>query len=263
MVVEVLITITSDFGLKDSYVAQMKGAILSINPNAVLVDITHNVEKFNVRHAAFMLASAVSFFPRGTVHLAVVDPRVGTERRAIVVQTEAGCFVGPDNGLLMLAAKSQCIKHVYRISNKKFVLSPISNTFHGRDIFAPAAAYLDRGILPSEFGLEVTDPFIPDFVEVRNEEGSFYGEVLHVDSFGNIITNIALRDTQAIKMVRITLSNQTVDIPFRKVYGQANFKQEIALIGSHGFLEIALNQGNASEEFQVNIGDSIRVSPSS
>lgn len=258
-----MITITSDFSLKDSYVAQMKGAILSINPNAVLVDVTHNVEKFNVRHGAFMLASVVPFFPRGTVHLAVVDPGVGTERRAIVVQTESGYLVGPDNGLLMLAAKSQCIEHVYGISDKKFMLSPISNTFHGRDIFAPAAAYLDRGILPSEFGLEVTDPFMPDFVEVMNDEGSFCGEVLHVDSFGNIVTNVTLRDTKAIKRVKITLSNQTVDIPFRKTYGQENFKQVIALIGSHGFLEIALNQGSASEELQVKIGDSIRVSPSS
>ena len=141
-----MITLTSDFGLKDPYVAEMKGAILTINPKATTIDVTHDVEKFNIREGAFMLASAAPYFPKGTVHLVVVDPGVGTERRAILIETKLGFFVGPDNGVLVLAAKNQGIKHIYQLTNPKFTLPNISGTFHGRDIFAPAAAHLDRGV---------------------------------------------------------------------------------------------------------------------
>ena len=134
-----MITLTSDFGLKDPYVAEMKGVILNINPKATLIDITHNVEKFNIRLASFMLASAAPYFPKGTVHLAVVDPGVGTERRPILVQTSKGFFVGPDNGVLMVAAQSQGIEHVHELLNPNLMVPETSDTFHGRDIFAPAA----------------------------------------------------------------------------------------------------------------------------
>ena len=168
-----MITLTSDFGLKDPYVAEMKGVILTINPKASTVDITHDVEKFNIRMAAFMLASAASYFPKGTVHLAVVDPGVGTERRAILVQTNWGFLVGPDNGLLMLAAQSQGIEHIYELSNPTLMLPKASHTFHGRDIFAPAAAYIDIGTKPSEFGSEIDDPFIPCFSAVEQTQRCF------------------------------------------------------------------------------------------
>ena len=117
-----MITLTSDFGLKDPYVAEMKGVILTINPKATIIDITHGVEKFNIRMGAFMLASAAPYFPKGTIHLAVVDPGVGTERRAILIQTKKGFFVGPDNGVLILAAQNQGIEHIYEITNPKFML---------------------------------------------------------------------------------------------------------------------------------------------
>ena len=158
-----MITLTSDFGLKDPYVAEMKGVILTINPKATLIDITHEVEKFNIRMAAFMLASAAPYFPQGTVHLAVVDPGVGTQRRAILIQTKKSFFVGPDNGILILAAQNQGIEHVYQLTNPTFMLPKISSTFHGRDIFAPAAAHLDKGVQPSEFGPEIKDPINPEF----------------------------------------------------------------------------------------------------
>src|SRR5208283_4092285 len=131
-----MITLTSDFGLKDPYVAEMKGVILTINPKAALIDITHEVEKFNIRMAAFMLASAAPYFPQGTIHMAVVDPGVGTQRRAILIQTKRSVFVGPDNGILILAAQPRGIEHAYQLTNPKFMLPKISNTFHGRDIFA-------------------------------------------------------------------------------------------------------------------------------
>jgi S-adenosylmethionine hydrolase len=253
-----MITLTTDFGLKDPYAAEMKGVILTINPKAAIVDITHGVDKFNIRMGAFMLASAAPYFPKGTVHLAVVDPGVGTERRAIVVQTKNAFFVGPDNGVLMLAAQAQGIEHIYELTNPRFMLSQVSNTFHGRDIFAPAAAYLDRGTAPQEFGAEITQPITPKFASVERKNGVLIGEVLHVDGFGNTITNIpgGLEHASAVK---VSLHHVSLELPLTKTYAQAKPKEPAALIGSHGFLELALNQGSFAEKFRVNAGDRVEV----
>jgi S-adenosylmethionine hydrolase len=256
-----MITLTSDFGLKDPYVAEMKGVILTINPKTTIVDITHDIEKFKVRMAAFILASAVPYFPEGTVHLAVVDPRVGTKRRAIVIETKKSSFVGPDNGILILAAQSQGIEHIWQITNPKFMLPKISSTFHGRDVFAPAAAYLEKGIKPIEFGPETKDPVQPEFTVIKREGGSVVGEVMHIDGFGNIITNINEKDIiqNNAKNVKIDLPQVSLNLALGKTYAQANPQEPIAIIGSHGFLEIAVNQGTATERFKVKIGDKIVV----
>ncbi len=256
-----MITLTSDFGLKDPYVAEMKGVILTINPNATLVNITHDVEKFNVRAAAFMLASAVPFFPEGTVHLAVVDPGVGTQRRAILIQTKSSFLVGPDNGILILAAQKQGIEHIYQLTNPKFMLPKVSSTFHGRDIFAPAAAHLAKGVPPKDFGPEVQDPVMPEFSKVKIIDGSLVGQVLHVNGFGNIITNINEKEMSEnnAKTVNVESSHGSLRVPFGKAYAQAKPQEPVALIGSHGFVEIGLNQGNAAEKFHVKAGDRIKV----
>ncbi len=255
-----MITLTSDFGLKDPYLAEMKGVILSINPNANIIDITHGVEKFNIRMGAFMLTSAAPYFPKGTVHLAVVDPGVGTERRAILVQTKQCFFVGPDNGVLILAAKNQGIDYIFELANQKFMLAQVSNTFHGRDIFAPAAAYLDKGVKPSEFGPEINDAIMPKFAKVTKSGNSLIGEILHKDGFGNLITNISQKDLGQPKKVKIKLQNLSLNLSFVKTYAQANKLNElITLIGSHGFLEIALNQGSAAEKLHALAGDKIKV----
>ena len=256
-----MITLTSDFGLKDPYVAEIKGVILTINPNATIVDLTHGVEKFNIRMGAFMLSSAAPYFPKGTVHLGVVDPGVGTERRAILVQTKQGFFVGPDNGVLMLAAQNQGIEHTYELTNSKFMLAQVSSTFHGRDVFAPAAAHLDMGVKPSEFGPEIIDVTTPEFAKVERRNGSFIGEVLHVDSFGNIITNINQKEVANAKTVKVKLQNVSLNLTFGKTYAQTKPQEPIALIGSHGFLEIALNQASAAEKFHVKTGDKIEATP--
>jgi S-adenosyl-L-methionine hydrolase (adenosine-forming) len=256
-----MITLTSDFGYEDPYVAEMKGVILSINPNAKIIDITHGVEKFNIRMGAFMLSSAAPYFIRGTVHLAVVDPSVGTERRAILVQTKKGFFIGPDNGILMLAAQYQVIEHIYELTNPKFMLSKVSYTFHGRDIFAPAAAHLDIGVKLSEFGPEINDPVEPEFASVKRKNGSLIGEVLHIDGFGNLITNISSREIAQSKRANIKLQNLSQNLAFGKTYAQAKPQQPLVLIGSHGFLEIAVNQGNAAAKFHVAVGDRIEVLP--
>lgn len=258
-----MITLTSDFGLKDPYVAEMKGVILTINPNANIIDVTHGVEKFNIRMGAFMLASATPYFPKGTVHLAVVDPDVGTERRAILVQTKQGFFVGPDNGILVLAAQAQGIEHMYQLANPKFMLPNVSSTFHGRDVFAPAAAHLDMGVKPSEFGPEINDAAAPEFSSVKRRNGSLFGEVLHVDGFGNVITNIRGKDLSQNQAVNVKLPGFSLNLTLAKTYAQAKPQEPIALIGSHGFLEIALNQASAVEKFRVNAGDKIEATPTS
>jgi hypothetical protein len=146
------VTLTSDFGLKDSYVAEMKAVILGISPSANIIDVSHDIEKFDVRMAAYALACAAPYFPKGTVHVVVVDPGVGTRRRSLLVQTQTAFYVGPDNGILALATNNQGIEHIFEITNPKFMLTRISNTFHGRDIFAPVAAHLANGTQPKEFG---------------------------------------------------------------------------------------------------------------
>jgi S-adenosylmethionine hydrolase len=256
-----MITLTSDFGLKDPYVAEMKGVILAINPKATLVDITHEVEKFNVRMAAFMLASAAPYFPQAAIHLAVVDPGVGTQRRAILIQTKKSVFVGPDNGILILAAQNQGIEHVYQLTNHTFLLAKISSTFHGRDIFAPAAAHLDKGIEPREFGPEIKDPAKPEFVSVKRANRSLIGEVMHIDGFGNIITNINETDfvQNHAEKINVDLPDISLKLTLGKTYAETKPKEPIALIGSHGFVEIALNQGNAAEKFHAKAGDKIVV----
>ncbi len=254
-----MITLTTDFGLEDPYIAEMKGVILSINADSKLIDISHSVKKFDVRMGAFILASVAPYFPKDTVHLAVVDPGVGTKRRAVLIQTQRAFFVGPDNGLLMLAAKSQGLEHVYELSNSKYRLPKISSTFHGRDIFAPAAAYLDKGVKPFEFGPEITDPLTPKFAKVTQKNNSLCGEINHVDGFGNIITNITEKELIGVKTVKAKLVKCSLEAAFAKTYGEVNQNEPVALIGSHGFLEIALNQGNAAEKFNVHLGDAVTI----
>jgi S-adenosylmethionine hydrolase len=255
-----VITLTTDFGLKDPYVAEMKGVILSINPKAQIIDITHGVDKFNVRTGAFVLASAAPYFPHGTVHVAVVDPGVGTKRRAILIHTEHGFFVGPDNGVLVLAAQKQGIRHIHELTNSKLMLPNVSDTFHGRDIFAPAAAHLDLGVKPQEFGPEVTDAVKPDFSTVKRANGSVIGEVLHVDDFGNVITNIEGK-ALAGKRLNLEFAHAVLTVRFAKSYGQAEKGEPVALVGSHGFLELALNQGSAAEKLGVKVGDKVSFKP--
>ncbi len=260
-----IVTLTSDFGLKDPYAAEMKAAILSIAPDAVLVDVIHEVEKFNVREGAYMLASAAPFFPEGTIHLAVVDPSVGTPRRALIVQTKRDFFVGPDNGLLVLAAEAQGIKRMHEITTRRLMLPHVSNTFHGRDIFAPAAAHLANGVPLEEFGPEVSEMVKPEFTKVRHDKGAVIGEVLHIDGFGNLVTNIHMKDLHGLhefrqSMLEVELPNHRLELKFLRTYAEAKPKEHLALIGSHNYLEIAINQGNAASVLQVKAGDKITLS---
>jgi S-adenosylmethionine hydrolase len=242
----------------------MKAVILRICPAAFIVDVTHEVEKFNVRMGAYMLSCAVPYFPMDTIHVAVVDPGVGTQRRSILVKTKQCLFVGPDNGLMMPAAEKEGITAVHEITNVKLVLPQVSNTFHGRDVFAPAAAHLANGVTPAEFGPEIHDAERPEFAKVTREKDALTGEVLHVDDFGNIITNVTEREIAhfAIKgMISVELPESKLVLKFHKTYAETKPKETLVLIGSHNYLEIAINQGNAAETFKAKPGDRIRLSP--
>jgi S-adenosylmethionine hydrolase len=255
-----IITLTTDFGLRDPYVAEMKAVILSISPDTTIIDVTHKIEKFNIRMGAYVLASASLYFPKGTIHVAVVDPSVGTRRHPILIQAKNSYYIGPDNGVLALAAKNQGIEHVYEISNRKLMMQKISNTFHGRDVFAPAAAHLANGTLPVNFGPEIHDIVMSKFAKIVRRKNTLVGEVLHIDDFGNIITNfgdIELRLINAKNAIGIKLKNVRLKLKLCKAYANVKPQEPLAIMGSHGFLEISINQGNAAETFKIQYGDKI------
>lgn len=255
-----LITLITDFGLTDAYVAEMKGVILRINPEAKIVDISHNVEKFNILMGAYILASAVPYFPEGTIHVAVIDPGVGTKRKPILIEANNGFFIGPDNGILALAATKQGIKSVYEITNQKLMLPEISSTFHGRDIFAPAAAFLSKMTPPSEFGSRIHKITMPKFAKIVRKRNMLIGEVIHVDGFGNIITNFTekeLKSASIEKVINIKLRESNLSLKLCKCYVEVKKHAPLAIIGSSNFLEISVNQGNAAEFYKVKPRDTV------
>ena len=257
-----VITLTTDFGLKDPYVAEMKAVILRICANATIVDITHEIEKFNIRMGAYILASASPYFPEGTIHLAVVDPDVGTQRQPILIQTKHAYFVGPDNGVLALAANSQGIEHIYEISNRKLMLPKISNTLHGRDIFAPATAHLANGTLPEEFGQEISEIVTPKFAKIIRRKNMFVGEAIHIDDFGNIITNFGEKELELMNaraMVNVKLGDIRQKLKLCKAYAEVEPHKPLAIIGSHNFLEISINQSSATKYFKIKVGDKVTL----
>jgi len=260
-----IISLLSDFGHKDPYVAEMKAVILSIKPQAQIVDISHEIKKFSIRMGAYVLASAAPYFPLDTIHVAVVDPGVGTKRRPIIAETNRSLYVGPDNGLLMLAAHKEVITNVYVIDNPKYMLPDISKTFHGRDIFAPAAAHLATGVKPSDFGSKIHDYVFPEFVESKLKCGALFGEILHIDNFGNIISNISAKDLEQYGIpegasLLVTLGGKTLNIQFCSTYGVVPVGTPLVLIGSSNFLEVAINQGSASKLFEANVGAAFCIS---
>lgn len=234
----------TDFGSKDHYAGVMKGVILGINPNARIVDITHEIEKFNIFEAAFKLASYYNYFPRGTVHIAVVDPGVGGPRRPIAAEAGGYFFVGPDNGLFSPVIGSADNPRVVEITNTAYMLGDVSGTFHGRDIFAPAAAHLSSGAGIYDLGTDAPRPVSLDIPEPSVNGNEISGVVLYADSFGNLITNIPaeiVRPGSAVYAGRRRIDRISVS------YGEAGKGGLLAIIGSAGLLEISVNQGSAKE----------------
>jgi S-adenosylmethionine hydrolase len=240
----------------------MKAVILTICPNARIVDITHVIEKFNIRMGAFVLASAAPYFPEGTIHVVVVDPGVGTKRKSILIETKKAYFVGPDNGVMALAANNRDVKNVYEISNPKLMLPKVSDTFHGRDVFASAAAHLVDGTPLAEFGSKMKKLITPEFARVIKKRNALTGEVIHVDGFGNIITNFRQQELELLnakETIGIRFKRTRLKLKLGRAYGESDKLKPLAIIGSHGFLEISVNQGSAAETFQMKSGDKITL----
>jgi len=257
-----IITLTTDFGLKDPYVSEMRAVILGISPKATVVDISHEIEKFNVRMGAYVLASVSPYFPVGTIHVAVVDPSVGTKRNPILIQAKNSYYIGPDNGVLTSAATKEGIDHIYQISNQKLMLPKVSRTFHGRDIFSPAAAHLANGTAPEEFGPEIRKIVMPNFAKILRRKNLLVGEVLHIDGFGNIITNFGETELKLLNtktVINLMLKNVKLKVKLCKAYADVKPHEPLGIIGSHGFLEISINQGNAAETFKIRDRDKITL----
>jgi S-adenosylmethionine hydrolase len=269
-----IITLTTDLGLNDAYVAAMKGVILGINPEVRLIDICHTIEPQNILQAAFVLSTAYAFFPEKTIHLVVVDPEVGTKRKAIILRTPSADFVAPDNGALSYVIRT-LTKPMAELTNRRqielkpeleavfinipqFWRSPVSPTFHGRDIFAPVAAQLSLGVQPSAFG-KATNMItvLPILHPYWTLVGRLVGHIVHIDSFGNLITNIRESDLpQTKKLITIEVGNQIIS-GLSRTYTQG--QGLLALVGSSGYLEIALAGGSARDLIDAKIGNKLTI----
>lgn len=251
-----LITLLTDFG-QGKYVATMKAVVLSINPQAAIVDIDHDIAPQNVLEGAFVLASAVKYFPT-CIHVAVVDPGVGGGRRPLVVECEKGTLVGPDNGLLVPAAKILGLRGSFEITERDYCLPELSDTFHGRDIFAPVAAHLSLGVPPNSVGKRVDDLVQLDFGEYEVTSSEVRGELLFKDRFGNLSTNVpedALPSWLIFgKKVELRLQH-VLRLPFLRTYTSGEPGQPLLIISSDGYLEIAVNRGDASKLTGASPGD--------
>ncbi|HSR10840.1 MAG TPA: SAM-dependent chlorinase/fluorinase [Thermodesulfobacteriota bacterium] len=254
-----IITLTTDFGTAGEYTGAMKGVILGINPAARIVDITHEIEPQNILQASWVAAKACPYFPPGTIHVVVVDPGVGTDRRGILVETKRGFFVGPDNGVFTPLLQKDA--RLYELTRTKFFLPEISSTFHGRDIFAPVAGHLSRGVAPRSFGRKAADPVRLDWPRPAFSRGTLTGQVLWADNFGNLITNIRREDcgeeaeARALEVRARRWKMQGIS----RTYAEAQPGRPVALFGSGGTLEISVNRGNASVELGLGPGDKVAV----
>jgi S-adenosyl-L-methionine hydrolase (adenosine-forming) len=273
-----VVTLTTDFGPDDAYVAAMKGAILSTNPSACIVDISHSISPQGILQAAFVLNMVYRYFPPQTIHLAVVDPGVGSQRRGIILKTPDAYFVAPDNGILsyvlddLYLLKNAPSPRSYEeekitikgefeaisITDPRFWHHPVSSTFHGRDIFAPVAASLSLGISIYELGEKISDLNVLPLPRPHiDDQGRVTGQVIYMDHFGNLVTNI--------KRGNLPRERIAIEIADHAIHELSNYYSQgeglLALLGSSGYLEISLKDGNAHEFLNAGIGDEVRISP--
>ena len=272
-----IITLTTDFGYDDAYVAAVKGAILSVNPDANVIDISHSIKPQNILQAAFILSVAYRYFPKQTIHMAIVDPGVGGERQGIILKTHSAIFVAPDNGILSyiiddlvsvenhaLTEQTHDLKEIVfkkgleaaAITDPRFWRHPVSPTFHGRDIFAPVAASLSLGISLYEFGEKINSLHVLTIPKPSLDSGgNLVGQVLHVDRFGNLITNIKSNDLPG--------KNVVVEVAGYCIQGISDYyaqnKGVMAVMGSSGYLEVSLRDGSACDFLGTAVGDEIKV----
>jgi S-adenosyl-L-methionine hydrolase (adenosine-forming) len=262
-----IITMLTDFGHSDEYVGVMKGVILSIDPDAEIVDLTHLIDPQDIIQAAYLLKSSYSYFPKNTIHMVVVDPGVGTERKIVVLKMDGHFFLAPDNGLLSLLWQYLTIQAGVWVTNHQYFLDNISRTFHGRDIFAPVAAWLSKKIPIKHLGLPVNYSELKTIKILTpkiSSENSIDGTVISIDRFGNLLTNI---EEKTISQLCQKFPDQLPAVNIGKIFikGLSNSyqsvpeKEALMIIGSRGYLEISVNCGNASQMFEIFKGDPIVI----
>ncbi len=262
-----IITLLTDFGLQDEYVGVMKGVILSINRNVHMVDITHNIARHDIRQAAITINASFKYFPKGSIHVIVVDPGVGGKRKIICLKKDGHFFVAPDNGVLTMVIQDKKVEKICAITNYKYFLKPVSDTFHGRDILAPVAAHLSQGLDMLRLGQEVELKDInrieipAPFVSAGDE---LVGTVISIDHFGNLVTNISQAvfegfkgDTRS-KGVVVRLGRFKIR-GVSKSYERVRAGSPVAIFGSRKLLEISLNQGDARSHFKARVGQAVKV----
>lgn len=262
-----IITLLTDFGLEDPYVGIMKGVILSINPSARIVDISHHVDPQDLTQAAFILESAIRFFPEDCVHLVVVDPGVGSGRDIVALRRLRRTIVAPDNGVLTRVIETEPVDRAVRVENSDYFLDKVSRTFHGRDIFAPVGAHVSRGVELDRLGAPVEPENLVRLDLPRTHvsaNGELVGVVVHIDRFGNCVTNItedrlkSFCRTGAAGRLRVAVGGQRIEGLARN-YEAAGAGKPLAIVGSFGCLEIAVNRGSARSHFKLEKGDAVRV----
>lgn len=254
-----IITLTTDFGMRDPYVAAMKGVIYAIEPKLSVVDLSHEIAPQDIMEGALFLAGALGYFPKGTIHVAVVDPGVGTERHPIAVRAGGQIIVCPDNGLATLFLHEHFLQEARIITNPRFMAPAISPTFHGRDIFAPAAAHLASGASLSDLGPEIDTIVTLDAPHPQGDAvNGICGKIMHIDRFGNCVTNIHASVFQGAVPASLRIGRHRLS-GLHRTYGDVALGKPVALIGSSGYIEIAVNGGTANAALLIGKGDEVLV----
>jgi S-adenosylmethionine hydrolase len=257
-----IITLITDFGLEDEYVGVMKGVILGIHPGATIVDITHHIHPQDLTQAAYMIDASYTYFPSGTVHIVVVDPGVGSERPILAFEKSGHFFLAPDNGVLSLLFDDEDIDSVVHVKNNRYFLKSVSHTFHGRDIFAPVAAHMSLGVHINSLGDVIEDNQVVRLnLEMPTQSGDeITGQIISIDQFGNLITNIDSKHLVNIyhKHVEIRIGNKKIT-GISYSYADSKDQAPLAIVGSRGTLEIAVNKGSAKKYFMAERGDEVKV----
>jgi len=265
-----IITLTTDFGLADEYVGVMKGVILTRAPDAAIIDLSHSIERQNIRQAAWLIWSAYRFFPARTIHVVVVDPGVGSRRRLILLQSDGHFFLAPDNGVLTLLLEQQQFQAAYEVQCEQYYLAPVSSTFHGRDILAPVAAQLAAGLDPAAAGPAVGRRQLKMLAgaaaKVDSSTGAITGEIIAKDHFGNLQTNIEAASLNSLfgsdkSTARVCIKGIIIN-GIQGAYAHKAPGEILAIVGSRGFLEIAVNRGSAASFLDAEAGDEVTVSGS-
>jgi len=261
-----IITLLTDYGLRDSYVAEVKGAILRVLPEATIVDISHDVGNYDVEEGAFHLARSAPYFPEGTVHVGVVDPTVGGGRSPIIIRSRGAFFVGPDNGLLAPAAERIGVERVYEITNRELLPPRVSDVFDGRDTFGPAGALLAKGVDPSELGRAVSGYVRLQGYDLKVAGRRVEANVIHVDGFGNVVTNVTGDVLEGIDariggVFAVNVHGREYMVPYARHFSAVPKGGLLMLVAGGGYLELAINQGDAREHLGVERRDKVYLTP--